>query len=98
MKRELEFILSEEDKQYIYDTKLDMMELELNNDNLFGDDNKYKVAKSFNDLDDWEKNLIILYSKYKSSIKISNMLNVQKTTVNTCIRSIKQKLKLYYKI
>lgn len=91
-RKKINFRLTKEDKEYIKETKLEMMEGEADNKKLFGNPDRIKYYAAFNDLDDWEKNLIILYIKYQSYTKVAQCLNVQSVTTALVIKEIIAKL------
>lgn len=100
MRKNIKFDLDEEDATYIKFTKENMKALEEENKGIFGDKRQYLYAYLVNRLEDWEKNLLILYSKYKSYPKVAERLNVQKSTTSIVIKEITDKInnKLVYYI
>lgn len=92
MRRSINFKLSEEDREYLKYMKESMMYYESEESGIFGNEDRYKLYKLFNGLEDWEKNLVILYSKYRSYAKVAARLNVQKSTTAYVIKSIIEKV------
>lgn len=92
MRREINFILDNSEREYLKKVKETMVELEAEYDGLFGDTDRRKYYYYFNRLEDWEKNLLILYSQYKSYTKVAAKLNVQKSTTAYVVREIINKL------
>lgn len=88
----LNFKLTKSESEYLKSVKETMFELECEESGIFGDEDKKKYYHSFNSLMDWEKNLLILYSKYKSYYKVAQRLNVQKTATIHVIKEIRNKL------
>ena len=52
-----------------------MIELEEEQEGIFGDEDKKHYYHSFNSLMDWEKNLLILYSIHRNYSKVAQRLN-----------------------
>lgn len=92
-KRQIKFTLTDEDIQYLKDTKNDFLLYADMENNMFGDEFKYKKYQAFNKLEDWEKNLLLLWVKYESVEKVATMLNVEKSTTSNVLKEIKKKMR-----
>lgn len=92
MRKDLVFNLKEDEKEYLKQVKENMYYLEEEQMGIFGDEEKLAKYRRFNMLEDWEKNLLILYSKYKSFNKVAERLNVQKSTTAMVINEITKKI------
>lgn len=92
MKREIQMTLNDSDKEYLRLTTIDLLESEQLNDGVFGDETKLKKLQKFNNLETWKKNLLILYSKYNSAVKLQELMNVKKSTILSVIKEIKAEL------
>lgn len=94
MKRDFEFNITNEDlNKYIKDTKEGMECMEKENESIFGDDNLYNEAHSFNQLEDYEKNILCIYTYCGSYKKMEEYLNIKKSTIATTVTNIKNKMK-----
>ena len=91
MKRDLVFNLEEDEQEYLRKVKETMIELEEEESGIFGDEDRWLYYHTFNNLEDWQKNLLILYSKYRSYTKVADRLNVQKSTTAIVVKEITDK-------
>lgn len=94
MRKDITFHLKEDDKEYLRNTKESMVycEMEETDKGIFIDTDQWLYYHTFNRLDDWEKNLLILYSRYRSYTKVAERLNVQKSTTAYVIKEITEKI------
>lgn len=94
MRKDITFNLKNDDKEYLKNTKESMVECEKEETDkgIFIDTDQWKHYHTFNRLDDWEKNLLILYSRYRSYTKVAERLNVQKSTTAYVIKEITEKV------
>lgn len=91
-RKQIKFLLKKGEKEYLKQTKEAMLDLQYENSGIFGDPDKLRYYKAFNSLEDWEKNLLLLYTKYESYAKVAERLNVQKNTTTLVIKEIITKL------
>lgn len=94
MRKDITFNLGADDKEYLKMAKESMVycEKEETDKGIFIDVNQWRYYHTFNKLDDWEKNLLILYSVYRSYTKVAERLNVQKSTTAYVIKEITDKV------
>lgn len=89
--RKVDFEISEEDKLYIAETKVDMQLSLKGEDGIFGDEDYAGRLKKVLALPDWELNFIILSSKY-SKQALAEKLQVSYPTILKAFSTIKDKL------
>lgn len=82
-------------REYISQIKNNMKCMEDENSGVFGDEIKYKQAKAFNSLEDWEQNIMIIYTYVGSLNKMEEYMNIKKSAISSVIKSIKEKIILY---
>lgn len=92
MRKDIDFKLSRNEAAYLKRVKETMIELEEEQEGIFGDEDKKHYYHSFNSLMDWEKNLLILYSIHRNYSKVAQRLNVQKSATSYTIKEIINKL------
>lgn len=94
MRKDITFNLGADDKEYLKRAKETMLdcEKEETDKGIFIDMVQWRYYHTFNKLDDWEKNLLILYSVYRSYTKVADRLNVQKSTTAYVIKEITEKV------
>lgn len=93
MRHKINLKLNDELINFINDMKLNMLDLEKENENIFGDENIYNKASKFNKLAEWEKNLVCVYVYCNSYRAMQEFLDASISNIHNIIIEIKEKLK-----
>lgn len=93
MKKELSIeINNNELNAFIHNTKVAMVDMEENNKGVFGDEYKCKQAKAFNELEEFEKNILCIYTYCGSYMAMESYMNIKKSAIANEITRIKKKM------
>lgn len=88
--------ITKENAEYIKGVTTDLAESELKNNGIFGDEEYLRKIQAINNLQNWERNLIILYIKYGSLRKLSSYLGISTNALQSAIKKIKTKCNTNY--
>lgn len=77
-------------REYVTKTKLGMLDLEFESE-LKENEKTRKQCNIFNKLEDWEKNMLIIYTYFGSYKKMESCFNVKQSTIRSIVLGLIEK-------